>query len=87
MAVEMLSPVAKSREVMKMSDKLSMKMKKLKCYINAASNDFKKAKKALDSLNNSARSLALNMARSKSRENGERSRSQSQSGDKQEKRQ
>jgi hypothetical protein len=64
-----MSPVTKSKEVAKLSDKLSLKMKKLKCYINAANKDFKKAKKALDSLNSSARDLALQIARSKSREN------------------
>ena len=55
-----------AKEFIKISEKLSLKMKKLKSYITQADKDFKKAKKALDSLSNSARSAALKIARSMS---------------------
>ena len=59
LSVQVCSP---SKEFVKISEKLSIKMKKLKSYITKASRDFKQAKKALDS----ARSAALKLARSSS---------------------
>jgi hypothetical protein len=59
LSVQVQSP---SKEFVKISEKLSSKMKKLKMFINKASRDFKQAKKALDS----ARSAALKLARSSS---------------------
>ena len=59
LSVSVASP---NKDLVKFSEKLSLKMKKLKTYINMASKDFKKAKKALDS----ARSAALKLARSSS---------------------
>ena len=60
-SVDLASP---NKNFLKISEKLSLKMKKLKTYINKASRDFKQAKKALDS----ARSAALKLARANSEE-------------------
>ena len=60
-SVDLASP---NKNFLKISEKLSLKMKKLKTYINKASRDFKQAKKALDS----ARSAALKFARANSEE-------------------
>jgi len=52
-----------TKELVKISNKLQMKMKKLKAYINKADKDFRRAKEALDSLESSARLSALKVAR------------------------
>jgi hypothetical protein len=47
LSVQVVSP---TKDLVKLSEKLSIKMKKLKSYITKADRDFKKAKQTLDLL-------------------------------------